>query len=254
VDWIGIPEVDRILGTLLDRVRQVLQDRFVGMYLYGSLSLGDFDPESSDIDFLVVTASEIPAGELDDLAAMHAELKAGGEPFADRLEGSYIPRADLRRYDPRHSDHPSIGVDWDFGIGKHGWNWVLERATVRDSGIVLAGPPPEDLIDPVRPAELKNAVRRLLQDFWEPLGEPEWLELAAYQAFAILTMCRALYTLSTGELATKPQAAHWAAAALGDPWAADIQWALAHRHDFTPHAPATAHRFIRHALDQADLG
>jgi hypothetical protein len=182
---------------------------------------------------------------------MHSEIRTSGAPYADRLEGSYIPKADLRRYDPQHSEHPSVGVDWDFGIGRHGWNWVLERAIVLQSGNVLAGPPPSDLIDPVSPEDLKAAVRHQLREYWEQIGEPEWLELAAYQAFSILTMCRALHTLSTGELATKPQAAQWAAETLGRPWQAQIEWALEHRHDFTPHESATAHQFIGHVLDLA---
>ena len=54
------PEVNKILDLLLTSVSQVLGNQLVGMYLYGSLSSGDFDPQSSDIDFLVVTTSSLP--------------------------------------------------------------------------------------------------------------------------------------------------------------------------------------------------
>jgi hypothetical protein len=168
---------------------------------------------------------------------MHVEIKASGAPLTNVLEGSYIPVGAMRRYDPANSDHPSIGVDWDFGVREHGWNWVLERDNILRSGHALAGPAPADLIDPVGPEERKTAVRHVLTESWARIGKPDWLQQAAYQAFAILTMCRALYTLDTGEQATKPQAARWAGDALGQPWRDCIGWALEHRHDFTPHDP-----------------
>ncbi len=247
----GYREVDAILRILLNGVREVLGADFVGLYLYGSLSSGDFDPASSDIDFLVVTRTELAAVQLAALANMHARIKNSMAKFADQLEGSYIPAAAVRRYDPKHSEHPSIGVDWEFGINPHGWNWVLERAIIRESGKALAGPAPTELIDPVSPDDLKVAVQHQLLDFWANIGTPDWLNLAAYQAFSILTMCRALHTLSTGTMTTKPKAASWAMDTLGAPWSNDVVWAMAHRHEFTPHNSARALEFIRHALDLA---
>jgi predicted nucleotidyltransferase len=54
------PSVNAILEVLLSGVKEVLGTRFSGLYLYGSLAGGDFDPERSDIDFLVVTDGELP--------------------------------------------------------------------------------------------------------------------------------------------------------------------------------------------------
>ena len=48
-----------------------------------------------------------------------------------------------------------------------------------------------------------------------------------YQAYAVLTMCRALYTLQHGIVVSKPAAARWAQAALGERWAALVERALA---------------------------
>ena len=56
----------------------------------------------------------------------------------------------------------------------------------------------------------------------------EWIEHTALrkgQAYAILTLCRALYALTTGELASKKQAARWVAKSWPE-WAALTQQAL----------------------------
>jgi predicted nucleotidyltransferase len=65
------PDVNEILELLLASVRDVLRDQFVGMYLYGSLSSGDFEPAASDIDFLVVTKAMLPEETIAALEAMH---------------------------------------------------------------------------------------------------------------------------------------------------------------------------------------
>lgn len=248
------PAVNAVLRLLLREVRRVLGPELVGMYLYGSLSLGDFEPGSSDIDFLVVTAHELPDETLHALNAMHARIAASGLMWADKLEGSYIPRAALRRYDPANNRHPTIGADWEFSIREHDRSWVIEWHIVREHGVVVSGPPPETLIDPVSPDELRAAVREALEGFWHAQldgPEPEWLRTREYQAFAILTMCRALFTLAHGEVVSKPAAAAWAHATLPPPWPALIAQALIWRHDKRPDDMTEMLAFVRYTIERA---
>src|SRR6185503_19278272 len=95
-------EVNAVLHALLAEVQDVLGDRFVGMYLYGSLAGGDFNPHTSDIDFLVVTADELPQKLIAALEAMHARIASSGSKWAAKLEGAYLPQHALRRHDPTH--------------------------------------------------------------------------------------------------------------------------------------------------------
>jgi predicted nucleotidyltransferase len=78
------PAVNAILGLLLQEVQRVLGPELVGLYCYGSLSLGDFEPGSSDIDFLVVTEHELPDETVTALDAMHAEIATSGLKWADK--------------------------------------------------------------------------------------------------------------------------------------------------------------------------
>ena len=241
--------VNTLLHLLLTKVRAVLREKLVGMYLYGSLSLGDFDPEASDVDFLVVTTEEFPPELLEHLRDMHANIASSGLPYADRLEGSYIPLTPLRRYDPHDARHPTIGVDWEFHVGQHGSNWVIERYIVREHGVIVWGPSPTTLIDPISPLELRKAVCEQLKDFWYPqLAGPEWLRPRDYQSFAVLTMCRALYTLSQGTVASKPAAAAWAQHDLDSQWGPIIEQALAWRHHHERDDLTETLGFLRYAV------
>lgn len=243
------PEVNALLDCLLAMQREALGSQFVGLYLFGSLSWGDFDPTSSDVDFLSVTEGALDADAVSRLDRLHRELAASGSPWAAKLEGSYIPRGALWRYDPADAVHQTIGVDWPFGLARHRENWIVERHIVRERGRAIAGPPPKSLIDVVTPDQLREAVRAGLDTFWsQQLADPTWLRPLNYQAFAILTMCRALYTLRTGDVASKPEAARWALRELPEPWAATVARALATRADPRPGDLGATLDFIRYAI------
>ena len=204
-------DVNVLLYVLLAKVQAILGVQFVGLYVYGSLSLGDFDPASSDIDFLVVTEGEIEHEAFELLREMHATIAASELVYARRVEGSYIPRQALRRYDPDNARHPTIGSDWPFQVGFHKENWIIERFILRQQGVTVYGPAPATFIDPIEREEIHAAVCKHLKDFWRlQLDQAAWLRPRHYQAFAVLTLCRALYTLRCGVVGSKPQAAAWA--------------------------------------------
>ncbi|HEU4784139.1 MAG TPA: aminoglycoside adenylyltransferase domain-containing protein [Ktedonobacterales bacterium] len=254
-----LPEAVRpILALMLTSIQDVLDDQLVGLYLYGSLSSGDFDPASSDVDFLAVTREAITenAPAFERLREMHRRIAASGLPFADHLEGSYIPQAAWRRYDPANALHPTIGKDWPFKLGYPDANWIIERAIVRERGVVLYGPPPETLIDPVSPEQLREATCQQLADVWQPRIDDQydhWPRPCLFPAFVVLTLCRALYTLQHGAFCSKPVAAGWAAQT-HPAWEPVIAWAEAHRADHgetTPAEFAGAIAWLREALAEA---
>ena len=47
------PEANRVLSALWAGAQGILGDELVGVYLYGSLASGEFDPRTSDVDLLV---------------------------------------------------------------------------------------------------------------------------------------------------------------------------------------------------------
>jgi hypothetical protein len=223
---------------LLGRVRETLGEHFVAMFLDGSLAFGDFD-QASDIDFIVATDAEVSPELFEALRAMHDEIAALPSPWAIQLEGSYISLEALRRYDPPRSTHPNIerGRGERLKMVQHDASWVVHRAIAREHGIPLAGPPPQALIDPVSPDELRGAMRSMLPGWKEwLLDSPHRLAPRGYQSYTVLSMCRVLYTLQHGAVASKPVAARWAQGALGPQWAPLIERALAGRH--MPDTPA----------------
>lgn len=249
-------DVAAVLEAVLAGVRDLLGPRFVGMYLYGSLATGDFTPARSDIDFVVVTDGVLPEATVAALAEMHASFAAGGgDPWFSHLEGSYIPRADMRRYDPRSARHPHLLVGEALRIDHHGADSVIQRHVLREQGVVLAGPEPRTFIAPVTALELRAAVVELLRGFWaRQLVENDFLAPREYQVFAVLTMCRALNTLESGAMLSKPAAARWAIETLASPWPGIVQRALAWPSGDQVDGLEETRALIRYALERANKG
>ena len=99
--------VNAFVAELLRRLNTQLGDELLGLYVDGSLALGDFD-EHSDVDFVAVTRRPIAQQAFERLQTMHDELARLDSPWATQHEGSYLSLHELRRYDPAHASHPNI--------------------------------------------------------------------------------------------------------------------------------------------------
>jgi hypothetical protein len=114
------------------------------------------------------------------------------------------------------------------------------------------GRPISALINPVGPDDLRRAVQGILREWWEPmLHDPVWLRRGEYQAYAILTMCRALYTLHHGTVVSKPVSARWAQQVLGRRWSALIERALTWSPDESPGEMDETLALIRFTIERS---
>jgi predicted nucleotidyltransferase len=244
-------DVAGMLEALLASLQAELGATLVGVYLRGSLALGDFIPTTSDIDVLVIVEEPVTEAAFTKLVALHTDLAALPNPYANRLEIAYLDRVALRRFVPGQV-HPTLGQGETLTWSEHRDNWILERWTVREHGVALLGPAPQTLIDPIPAEEIRRAVRVRLRDWaaWanQP-DDPDWRLPRSHKAYVVETMCRALYTLACGALCTKPQAVAWALATLSEPWRSTVERAQAWRTDPTldPALVPEVRRFVQWA-------
>lgn len=222
-------DVNEILELLLIDAKKILQKQFIGMYLYGSLSSGDFDPNSSDIDFLVVTTNVLSDGTVSKLEEMHHRIWNTGSKWASKLEGSYVHQKLIRRHDPDGAPCPTVN-EGKFFVDRRGSDWIIQRHVIRECGVVLEGPDPKILIDPVSTDDIRGAILGILHEWWFPmLDNPSWLRdgVSGYRSFAVITMCRVLHGLEYGEIVSKPKAIDWTREKLDASWQPLIDKAVA---------------------------
>ncbi len=79
-------DVNAVLHEFLRSIQTILGKHLRGMYLSGSLALGDFDPRSSDLDLVVVTGDALSYELFVALREMHARFDTSGSPWAAKVD------------------------------------------------------------------------------------------------------------------------------------------------------------------------
>lgn len=232
----------------------MLGDQLLAVWLRGSLVTGDFDPETSDIDLFCVVANPLTEAEFEALAIMHQRLSTLPNRYSHELELVYVPLAAVRRWQAGEQ-HPTLSRREELAYQEHGGNWLLERAMLLASGQNLYGPPPSELIDPVPDDEIREAIRLRLGDWREfalSPDDPAWQSGRSHAAYCLQTICRALYTLQTGKLGSKPQAVAWAVQVLPQPWRSLVACIPSWKSDrtFDPELNRRAQEFILWATQE----
>lgn len=199
-------EVNALLETLLREMTTILGERLVGLYLYGSLRTGDFDPEISDIDLLAAVEDDLDAATFAALDAMHHRVLQAHPVWHNRLEIAYLSRRALQTFKHERSPIAVISPGEPFNIKDAGDDWTTNWYVVQTYGMRLYGSEATDIIAPVSQAEFMQAVRDHMLAWREYI---EHVDTRPYQGYAILTMCRGLYTLRHGEQVSKLHAAAW---------------------------------------------
>ena len=112
--------LDEVLIDYAHTSRAVLGDNFVGLYLLGSLAIGHFDL-TSDVDFMIVTNSELSRDQVELVQSAHTKLIARDSRWVRHLEYSIFPRQKLSEksspYGPNGRDDSAARQLWYFNNG-----------------------------------------------------------------------------------------------------------------------------------------
>lgn len=225
-----IPEsVSPALTKLTDGLPNLLGANLVGLYVYGSVLDSEFDPAHSDVDCIVVTHRPLDESVFNRVGAWLADA-AREEPWFTRLqvhlliEGSVLVE-DRRACLYQFGELKRSGSDGNPII----WMDFLER------GRTLLGPHPESFLPEITAEIIHRALLREVGYLREEIvdrQDSEWRDVLSYRAYAVLTLCRILYSHRTGEVTSKSSAAAWA----------------------IDHIPAEWHDLIRRALEAGEAG
>ena len=221
------PELDDVLDRFVAGARDALGDNFLGAYLVGSFAVGDAD-EYSDVDFVVVTRGELT--EQAALQRLHGELYELPTTWAQHLEGSYASQDQWRAVDPTRRPFLFLDNGARELVDDPHCNTALVRWVLREHGIVLAGPPPNQIIAPVDPDDLRTEARAIMREFID--WALAWTKVSRWaQPYTVLSFCRMQYTLVHAEIVSKRRAGEWAMRELDPRWRSLIQAALDDRPD-----------------------
>lgn len=217
------PELREVLNTFVDEIAAELRENLVGIYLVGSIASGDFDLDS-DVDFLVVTNTELTEADMKPLQDIHIKIHAVDCYPAKHLEGSYVSIRDLNNWSTvgekklYYFDNGSTTYEQSTHDNQWHVRWIL-----RERGITLVGPKPETILRaiPLKEliSEIKTAMLRNMEIFQGELNRPlSFCNSRFGQSFFVLTYCRMLHTLHTGTVQSKKTGVIWAKQFVDPKW------------------------------------
>ena len=151
------PTVNTLLRRLAAEMRLILEP--TGLYLYGSLTTGDFDPKNSDVDLMVAAASEISDQQLGRLQQMHNNVVRDNPEWLDRIEVAYVSLETLGTPWSSQDRIAIISPGEPLDFKEAGKEWLVNWYTVRQTGLTLFGPTPETIIAPISQAEFVELIR-----------------------------------------------------------------------------------------------
>jgi len=241
------------LKQLASALESHLGSNLLGLYLFGSLAAGGFYTGKSDLDVMAVVAAEVEEGQqLEGLRALHEAFVAERPAWVERIEVVYVDRGVLQTLGDRPRGRVAVICPGEpLHIRDAGSDSILDWHSVTTQGETILGPRPLDLGPKVSPAAYRHAVEVLLNEWPSSVRAPWVAYVPAHQGYVVMTLCRALYALATGEQTTKEEAAAWAAARYPE-WSSFISEAQAtYRADVHDSHDALI-AFTDHAVAQAD--
>ncbi len=203
----ALPNAEAVyLEQVVKTLQSLLQERLVGVYLFGSAGYGDYMPPISDLDVQAVVTESLSKRECRDIASslVHQRLPCP----ARRLEFVCYAQSSINPA----TRHPQFELNFNTGAGEHNHlsldpteessHWfVLDIAMGRAIGRSLVGPEPAQVFAPIPRIWQLEAIADSLA--WHRTHE-------FTSANSVLNACRGWRYAETGMWGSKATGAAWA--------------------------------------------
>lgn len=206
--------VDKMVKELIAGIAHIKKDLLTGFYLTGSIPLQDYHPGKSDIDFLVV-GKELPddKGRLQ-LQAIHQRIEQGYKN--SHLSGTYLTTTGLDNRNVHNfrtlTYHKGTLSEDVFGMAP------ITLYELKTTAITITGMPVQQLPIAIGIDDVNRFLYSNINTYWKT-----WVNkhaklhrrglllvlLPRLTEWVILGVARQLYTLRTGQIASKTAAGYY---------------------------------------------
>lgn len=248
-------DLSELLRAMAADFPPMLRGNLIGIYLWGSLTYDAFDERCSDVDCVAVTGRSLNEDEFSQLDGWFTN---------ERQKNRWVDRIDMRFViDHEFFDKTSRCCGFYHHTGKlvrHGSDgnpiiWV----NVAESGVTVWGKDAK-LIAPTVSAQCLNDALLLELNYLKEglsLGSGDRSQKAfVYNAYAVLTACRILYSAHYKTLVSKDRAYAWAMETVPAIWRPTIRSAgenrLKNAGSTTPELERDAMNFVSFVAEEVE--
>jgi streptomycin 3"-adenylyltransferase len=207
-------ELQAYLDRIVEMFKTVMKDNLAGIYLHGSLAMGCFHPDRSDVDLLVI-AKQPMTTEAKKSIANQILLLDGELPVGRGIELSIVLEAQLTdfvyptpfefHYSDYHKERYREDENYICG-GFEDSDLAAHFVVTYHRGIALYGEPFPSVC---RPIDRKYYMQSILSDV-----ESAADNIGASPVYYVLNLCRVLHYLKEGLVSSKKEGGEWGAQAL----------------------------------------
>ncbi|HEU5139954.1 MAG TPA: aminoglycoside adenylyltransferase domain-containing protein [Bacillales bacterium] len=222
---IEAPEtVNQQLAHFTDELKDLLKDQLTGIYLHGSLAMGDFNVESSDVDLLVVVKYRLSEEHKSSL--IRILLSHSGKPAP--IEISFLTGDQLNPWRHPCPFDLHYGEDWRERYSSGNFEDLPENdedlaghiMVLQKRGMVLYG----ETIAAVFPEiPVKDYLDSVMSDLDWSLDEV----LQEKPTYTVLNHCRTYAFLCKGKVLSKGEGGEWMLERVPDSFLSVVKGAIA---------------------------
>lgn len=200
---------DKILSEIVSSYHYILKDNLVGVYLHGSLAMNCFNPNSSDIDLLIVVRESIEFKKMRNLINVLLKLSENGPKkgfeVSVLLEKDLInfkyPTPFLLHYSGQYKErylndgNYICGNSYDSDLAAH-------IVITKHRGICLFGKPIDHVFKDVPKKYYIESIKGdVISSKTDIINNP---------VYYVLNLCRVLYYLREEVICSKLEGGQWA--------------------------------------------
>lgn len=211
------PRINEIIDLYLDEVQRINSKLIKGFYIYGSISMGDYSLERSDIDFIALSDERLSKTDIDQLNQIHQKVE---EKYKKpNLSGIYITWDDVGKLSEEVDPFPYYS---DGRMQEQGY-FEMNLVTwyeLKHFGINIIGPAAKELNFSLDWDLLIAKMHDNLNGYWKNWIQKSssWRSLYSYLLYlrvseiewGVLGITRLYYTFREHKITTKVAAGNYA--------------------------------------------
>lgn len=216
-------ELEIYINQIVKTFVEELNGNLVGVYLHGSLAMGCFNPEKSDVDLLVIVKKELPVVTKKNIIKKLLRLTQGRR---NPLEMSIILETYLSNFIyptpfELHFFHPKYLTEEDYICGGKGFvdaDLAGHIKVTNHRGDTLYGKEIKDVFYPIKSEFYIESIYNDIKNAMEDIDENP--------VYYTLNLCRVLYYLKEGIVSSKREGGEWATEHLPDKYRKIVEQCL----------------------------
>ena len=199
-------KINDYLYEIVDVFVGEMDVNLIGVYLHGSLAMGCFNPESSDVDLLVICKEEISNDTKKRIVKRLLNITQGSP---NQLEMSIILERYLKSFEyptpfELHYFHPNYLIDENYICGGNGLkdpDLAAHLMVTYHRGIKLYGPEVKMIFQPI---DKQLYIESIFYDIGDAPSK-----IVEKPVYFTLNLCRVMYFLKEGIVSSKKEGGEW---------------------------------------------